>query len=282
MSDSSDPIWDEHKWESHLNQLEVKSKKLKRFINNSWGENDPVWLRFLKEYEDVEDALESYIDDELSYEEAYFPDDIDELEEDDDVDEDIFLKFEELTKKEDLNDYKLDPGEEIEFLNSFDYTDEDFDEMDEDGDEWKSEIEFSEQDIYEFQIVSDPFGCYPFYDESRDLSLYFLKRTTIYPDSISSEEYLDFMHELLQVTTKFAAALSFNLDDAHYLGAVITYFKRALNHANKALSQIRLLRHNDLLANYEFNELTTRLFELRNELALIIQKVREQLNNKHL
>lgn len=266
-------LWDEHRWEAHLNEMERISGKRKLFINSSWGESEPVWLRFLKEYEDVESALESYIDDELSYEEAYFPDDVDELGEDDDVDEDVFLTYESLEDESDdeTDAYILDPGEEIEFFEE--YEEDDLD----DGEGWKENLT-DEEIIEAYWLETDPFDTFYVYDESREISLYFLKRTIEYPDALLSQTYLDFMQEVLQTTSRIAGALAFNHAEVTYIGAIITYCKRAIKHANKALELIRVLKNDEIITEREYPAIYTRLFELRNELGLLIQDMRDFLN----
>ncbi|TNE72325.1 hypothetical protein EP331_07485 [bacterium] len=271
MDFNSNSIWDEHRWEAHLNDLEKKSFKKKLFINASWGENEPVWLRFLKEFEDVEEALESYLDDELTYEEAYFPDDVDELGEDDDVDEDIFLSYGEEEEESDEDEYILDPAEELELLN------EEAEDVEE-GDEWKLSLT-EEYSIDSLADETDPFDAYFVYDESRDLSLYFLKRTVEFDEHLTSPIYIEFVQELLHITTKMAAALSFNHEEVQYLGAIITYCKRALKHANKSLEMIKVLKNEAIVTDKEYPVLYTRLFELRNELGLLIQEMREFLES---
>lgn len=286
MDQNPNPFWDEHRWEAHLNSLEIKSEKRKSFVNNSWGDKEPVWLRFLREFEDVEEALESYLDDELTYEESYFPDDLDELDDDEeDVDEDIFLnfldtvniKFESIEPIEEA--YILDPAEELD-IEEFDLEDDD-DEIDEfeEGEEWKATLMQAEFDLEEFTESEDPFSCYIIYDESRELSIYFMKRTLEFPDTLTSDTYNQFMYEILQTTSKFAAALAFDHYDATYLGAIIAYCKRALNHANAALELLRLLKHEQILHEREYNPLQVRFFEFRNNLGLLIQDMREYLAN---
>ena len=280
MDQQPNHLWDEHRWEAHLNSLERKANKRKSFVNNSWGDKEPVWLRFLKEYDDVEEALESYLDDELTYEEAYFPDDTDELDEDDDVDEDIFLFYEEILNEditdlsEEIENYILDPAEQID-LEDLNDEEEDEDDM-EAGEEWKASL-FQEFDLEAYAESEDPFDSYYVYDEAREISLYFLKRTVEFPEALVSESYTRFMNESLQITTRFAAALAFDHQDINFLGAIITYCKKALGHANTALELIKQIKHEKVIHEREYNPLQIRLFELRNDIGLLIQEMREFL-----
>jgi len=298
MDSFPDSIWDEHRWEEHLKSLELGSVKRKSFVNNSWGDNEPVWMRFLKEYDDVEEALESFLDDELTYEEAYFPEDPDEDEEDDDIDDDIFLTsanpflgIENETEpepdflfpnEENVFPYIFDPAEEFTFddYETLDGLEDDLGEIDdndlEEGDEWKAVLPEFQQDPY--AELEDPFYCYLHYDEIHEISLYFLHRTRIFPESQTSLSYLSFMHELLQGTTKYAAGLAFDHEDPIVLGAVITYFKKALLHVNLSIDLMRVLKVEGLMNEREYLPLNTRIFELRNNLGIMIQEMREHLN----
>ncbi|NCP84672.1 MAG: hypothetical protein GW823_07210 [Bacteroidetes bacterium] len=296
--DFPNSVWDEHRWEEHLKSLELGSVKRKSFVNNSWGDNEPVWIRFLKEYDDVEAALESFLDDELTYEEAYFPEDPDEDEEDDDIDDEIFLNsgdfFGDIDVETETDSdfpfslgessmpYIFDPAEEFYFddYESINELDDELNELDyselEEGDEWKAVLPEFQTDPY--AEIDDPFYCYLHYDEIHEISLYFLHRTRIFPESQTSLSYLNFMHELLQGTTKYAAGLAFDHEEPTVIGAVITYFKKALSHINLAIDLLRVLKVEGLLNDREYLPLNTRIFELRNNLGIMIQEMREHLN----
>ncbi|MDZ7691691.1 MAG: hypothetical protein U5K69_11305 [Balneolaceae bacterium] len=85
----NDEIWDEHKWEAHLNEIERKSDQLRRFIAPDPTGNTPRWVTLLQENSDELDAVDAYIEEELQIEEAYFPDDED-WDEEDNLDEFYF------------------------------------------------------------------------------------------------------------------------------------------------------------------------------------------------
>ena len=42
-------LWDEHRWEAHLNEVEKKSDQLRKFISSDPKGNIPRWLTLLKE-----------------------------------------------------------------------------------------------------------------------------------------------------------------------------------------------------------------------------------------
>lgn len=256
---SFDDPWDEHQWEAHINQLQRKTTKIKSFIQNSWGDPLPVWLRFVKDFENVEEALTAWIDEELSYEDAWFPDDLESLESDD-------ISFEYLSG-EDLDE--LDEDDELEL---------------EDGEEWKSLInDYSDEEfeIYEYDedgnelIDFDDFQYY-LYEESVDLSLYFMYRTKEYKDSIHHAEYLTMVDDVLHISKYLSYSLSFSIDEVSMLGAIITYLKKSLDHANKTYE--RLPRMRSLFNNHEYRALSKKVFELRNDIGLFIQDLRESFN----
>jgi hypothetical protein len=83
---------------------------------------------------------------------------------------------------------------------------------------------------------------------------------------------------LLQGTTKYAAGLAFDHEDPIVLGAVITYFKKALLHVNLSIDLMRVLKVEGLMNEREYLPLNTRIFELRNNLGIMIQEMREHLN----
>lgn len=291
MSSFSDSIWDEHRWEQHLNSLQVGLVKKKTFMKNSWGENEPVWMRFLKEYDDVEEALESYLDEELTYEDAYFPEDPDEIEDDDDFDDEIVGKkflfddpeaeFSASNADSDDEFFIPDPAEidmnMIQLTQNFDDAgdlfDDDFDELE--GEEWKSSIE--DAFLNPFNESEDPFFCFIHYDEIHELSLYFLLRTRIYTESQDNQQFVDFMAELLLATTKYAGGLAFDIEDLSTMGAIITYFKHSLTHLNNAMDKLGQLKNEELITQSEYDVLFTRFFELRNNMGIMIQEMREFL-----
>src|SRR5690606_31409970 len=112
-------------------------------------------------------------------------------------DEDL-SKAMKLADQEEL--YTLDPAEDYD-LDSLDVTDlveddEDEDELEE-GEEWKATLTEADFDLEGFAESEDPFNCYMVYDEARELSLYFLKRTIEFPDALLSDTYTRFMNENL-------------------------------------------------------------------------------------
>ena len=70
-------LWDEHRWEAHLNEVEKKSDQLRKFISSDPKGNIPRWLTLLKESINEDDAFEAYVEEELLLDEAYFPEDED-------------------------------------------------------------------------------------------------------------------------------------------------------------------------------------------------------------
>ena len=120
MSDDEHDIWDEHRWERHINDAERKSEQLRQYLESALGKEPPHWFRLLEEA-DTTDVVDQYIEEELMFEEAYFPDDDDDWDEEDDEDE-VFLSLDD----EDLDESDLDESDDEDDLG--------FDE----GDEWKA------------------------------------------------------------------------------------------------------------------------------------------------
>ena len=85
-----DSRWNEHQWEAHLNDIEEKSAQLRQFITSDPVGSDPRWLHLINESDTVSEAVDTFIEEEMLLDEAYFPDeDEDELDDlDDELDED--------------------------------------------------------------------------------------------------------------------------------------------------------------------------------------------------
>src|SRR5690625_778136 len=78
------PVWDEFKWEDHLNEIEQKSEALRKFITSDPNGDVPRWVTLIEENGDKLEAVEAFIEEELLLDDAYFPEDEDDWEEEDD------------------------------------------------------------------------------------------------------------------------------------------------------------------------------------------------------
>lgn len=253
--DFNDDIWNEHQWESHLNEIERKNTRLRKFIIPEHPDDIPRWLKLLKESSDEFDAVDAFIEEELLIEEAYFPGEDDE-EIDDDEDE------------EEWEDFLLDDFEEDFF---FDDTD-DYDDFDA-GEEWK---ELS--DDFAMSNMGSIDTLY-IYNSSRTLSASVLQwAERMSPKNISTSSN-DFIGNILKIGAKIAGGYSFGFDH-EFLGGNIAYTKKALYCANDALNILqRDLKGSPHIPKKKYYFFHEQLFTLRNDIGIYIQELREQFYN---
>lgn len=246
-------FWNEHQWEAHLNELEDRSEQLRKFITSDPKSNMPRWMTLLKESVDEGDAVDAFIEEELLLDEAYFPDDDDDWEddEDDEMDDDLFF---------------------IEDEHPFFNEDEDDDDEDfEAGEEWKS--------LSEAYIYSD-YGSLEnltIYNTSRDLAVDVLR----WAESISlndhNKSYHEFVGNILKISAKLAGGYSFGFEQ-DYLGGNIAYNKKALGCANEALGLLQKQKKAPYMQAAPYRTLHSRLMELRNDIGIYIQELRDRFN----
>ncbi|PKD42672.1 hypothetical protein [Rhodohalobacter barkolensis] len=244
------PIWNEFQWESHLNEIEKRSEQLRRFITSDPHGNTPRWLILLQESIDELDAVETFIEEELLLDDAYFPEDEDdwEDEEDDEWDDDDFFLD---------NDFPFDQ-------------DEDFDDYDS-GEDWK---ELSED------YTMDEYGSIEnlaIYKEARNYAVDVLKWGETISPSNQSKAVHDFVSNTLIISAKLAGGYSFGFD-LDVLGGNIAYTKKALFSANEALNNLQKLKKGALLKSELYYEFHNRLFEIRNDIGIYIQELRERFD----
>lgn len=252
-------IWNEFQWEAHLNEMEEKSEQLRRYIETSLGEENPRWTRFLNGFATKLEAIDAYIEDELMFEDAYFPDDEDDWEDDDDEMDDFFMSSE---------DDMIDDDSEFG-----------------DGDEWKLGLP-------EYQLHNDNETEWPaealfnengepenirLYDESRELAADMLKLAELVSPAEQDEKFLSLVTETVNLSTKVAGAFAFGFEP-DVLGGNIAYCKRALQSANTVLDMLIELKHRDFMRFVDYDSLHERMFDLRNDIGIHIQDLREELD----
>ncbi|MBD3617090.1 MAG: hypothetical protein HUJ22_11020 [Gracilimonas sp.] len=244
--------WDEFKWEAHLNEVEKKSEQLRKFIASDPKGNTPRWITLLQESQNEDDAFEAYVEEELLMDEAYFPedeDDWDEEEEDDWDDEDFLFGLSEDGYPDHLDE-------------------DDFDDFDE-GEEWKS---LSDDYVYSDYAELDNLDIFL---DAKDLAVDILKwAETIHP-KLQSSEFQDFVDESLKIGAKIAGGHSFGFDQ-DYIGANIAYSKKALKCANHGLELLQGFKKKNFFTKKQYQELHASLFELRNDIGIYIQELRDQ------
>lgn len=287
-SNFSNEFWDEHKWESHINEAEQKSEEIRHFLDKTFGSEGPRWVKILQESESEHEALDTFIEEELLLDEAYLPDDDDDWDADDfeDDDDDFFAECEEEMKSI-LGDLYIEPGASSEQdetagmdddqlsdsdLASLDDTDEldDFDDIDE-GEEWKM--------LSEDYTMSD-FGSLEnldVYTHAHDFGAHMLVRSAnlTFDNPEDQQLYNQFMADVLQISAKIAAGYSLGFYD-DTIGGNIAFCKKALQAANRALEGLQYIKEKNLVfGEVEYRQLHCDLFEIRNDLGIYIQDLRE-------
>jgi hypothetical protein len=249
----NDDIWDEHRWEAHLNELEQKNIHLSKFINPESSDQTPRWLALLRKNTDELDAVDAFIEEELQLDDSYFPDE---------EDEDFF----EEDEWEDYDDFLFDDFEEDEF-----FTDEYED--DNEGEEWKSLSEdFAMSEFGSIETLQ-------IYNDSRSFAAHILQwAESIHPGNLTTDHH-DFISNVLKIGAKIAGGYSFGFE-TDFLGANIVYTKKALYCANDALTLLeRDLKETPFLYGNQYFDFHEQLFTLRNNIGIYIQELRELFYN---
>lgn len=239
-------LWDEHQWEAHLNEVEKKSDQLRKFISSDPKGNTPRWLTLLEESINEDDAFEAYVEEELLLDEAYFPEDED-WEDEDDFDEEDFL----------FGSYEEYPD--------FDEDADDFDE----GEEWKAlSDEFADSDYGSLENLI-------IFNEAKELAVDVLKWAEQIPSRNHTKAFQEFVGDTLKIGAKLAGGYSFGFE-TEYLGANIAYTKKALYCANHCLSLLPDLKNAEYFSKPAYAQLHARFFELRNDIGVYVQELRER------
>jgi len=247
----NDEIWDEHKWEAHLDEIEKKSDQLRKFIAADPSGNIPRWVTLLQENSDELEAVDAFIEEELQLGEAYFSDDEDDWE--DDIEED----FSDLFSDEDYDE---------DFLFSDD--EEDFDI----GEEWKElSDDFTMSDYGTLESLE-------IYNDARQLAADILQWAEGIHPKYHTQKYHDFVNNVLNIGAKIAAGYSFGFEQ-DYLGGNIAYTKKALYRANEALHLLQdHIKSAPYVTREEYTSIHRRLFELRNDTGVYVQDLRERFH----
>ena len=244
-----DPIWDEHQWEAHLNEIERRSEQLRRFITSDPKGNTPRWITLLQESIDELDAVEAFIEEELLLDEAYFPDDDDDWEdEDDEMDDDDFF----------FSD------DDLPFMSSDD-DDDDFDY----GEDWKElseDFTFSDHGNIENLEI---------YRESMALAVDVLKWAETIPPQLQHRLVHDFVSNILKISAKLAGGYSFGFEQ-DVIGGNIAYTKKALYASNDGLMTLSTMKDEPFLTGKSYSNFHSRLFELRNDIGVYVQELRDK------
>jgi len=266
-SNHDNGIWDEHKWESHINEIEQKNNQWRVFLENTIGDDNPRWYRILKQSDSEQDALDTYIEEELLFDEAYFPDDDDDWDLDDEDDDDILFEDD-----EDFENYS-----DIDDLDDDDYDDDLLDEtmgFIEEGEEWKLlSLDFATTNYGTIENLN-------IYVQAHELGILVLKMAEEYNALHLNTMYNQFVSNVLQISTKIAAgySLGFEID---MLGGNIAYNKKALDAANSALTSLQSIKNKAIFPDMESYFLLHRnLSKLRNETGVYLQELRQRFREE--
>lgn len=244
-------LWNEFQWEAHLNEVEKKSEQLRKFIESDVKGNVPRWITLLKESLSEDDAFEAYVEEELLMDEAYFPEDEDDWEDEDEFDDEDFL-------------FGLDEFDEFPDAEE----DDDFDA----GEEWKS---LSEDFALSDNGSLDNLGLFR---DARFYAIDILKWAESVPPKNQDNIFLEFVGDSLKIAAKLAGGYSFGFEQ-EFLGANIAYTKKSLRFANQSLEMMRKLKTKSFFTKQSYAEFNGRLFELRNDIGVYVQDLRDRFNN---
>lgn len=255
-------IWNEFEWEAHINQMEKEQKRLRAFFDHNNDTEKPRWVQLMSEYNSKIEAVNAFIEEELLIEESYFPDEDELDDEDEDIEDPLFGM--------DMGDNLFEDDEDDDDDELFnDDLDDELDEWDDEGEDWKR--------LSDDFVMSD-YGSIeqlPIYIEARSFSADLLKHTESGSLSLDDNIVRDFITQNLQVASKIAAGYSLGFD-REVLGANIAYNKKALQTANLCLQLWRNIYDKKLINRNHFLEVNARLFELRNEIGVYVQELREK------
>lgn len=259
----NDGIWNESQWEQHISDVEKKSSQLRKYIEFNKYENLPSWLGLMEELSSEYDVVDEFIGRELELEEAYYPDE-DDLDFDDDDLDDEFLFGEDL---EDLDDLTEDDS-----FNGFDQSDDffmgDLDDFDH-GEEWKrlsEDFATSENGSIENLEI---------YKKARDIAALCVQE--IEPSMVMNypRQYIQFVDAVMHIASKIASGYSFGFE-TDMIGGNLVYTKKALEYANQSLNLLQKQKKQPYIVDEVYVEFHRLLFELRNEIAIYVQDLRER------
>lgn len=243
------PVWNEFQWEAHLNEIEKRSEQLRRFITSDPKGKTPRWITLLQESIDEFDAVEAFIEEELLLDEAYFPEDEDDWEdEDDDWDEDDFFF------QDDIFPFSGDDDDD----DDFDY-----------GEDWKELSEdFTLSDYGSIENLQ-------LYQDARNFAVDVLKWGETIPANLQTKQVHEFVSNVLKITSKLAGGYSFGFEQ-DVLGGNIAYTKKSLQSANEALEYLQTMKREPFIVKAVYAKFHSRLYEIRNDIGVYVQELRDR------
>jgi hypothetical protein len=104
-----------------------------------------------------------------------------------------------------------------------------------------------------------------------------LKLAEIVPPDEQDQKFIELVTHTVNVGSKVAGAFAFGFD-LDVLGGNIAYCKKALGYANQVLALLQELKYRPFMRFVDYETLHERMFDLRNDLGVHIQELREELN----
>ena len=139
----------------------------------------------------------------------------------------------------------------------------------ESGEEWKAlSDEFADSDYGSLDNLI-------IYTVAKDLAVDVLKWAESVPAKAHTKNFQEFVGDSLKIGAKLAGGYSFGFEP-EYLGANIAYTKKALACANQCLSLMTSLKSADYFTKAAYGDLNSRLFELRNDIGVYVQELRDR------
>ncbi len=243
-----DDIWDEERWERFLRE---NDKRVDRYMDHLY---QFISQNPLPDRED-EEAMKRW-DDELRAhllskgwrtEDAIFP----------------------LLSAEDQ------PGEEdFEGMDDFFDFDDEFEPFDDDNFE-PFDDEFLDDEDFEEEV--DGFRNIPIYQHAFALATEVLEWSNGLPGDVKDSTLVQFCTNVTQIPANIAKGHGIGYEK-DFIGGNIACAKRGLAAANAALDQLRELKNEPYLTLPHYRRLYEHTFEVRNELGLYIQDLRERFD----
>jgi hypothetical protein len=265
MNWNDDQIWNEQQWEAYINEVEKKTELLRKLLDANTDTNIPRWLKLLRENLSEDEAVDAFIEEELSLEDVYYPDEEDDDWEDEDEFEDDFLHHSDW--EDELQDWEEDlyDGD----WNFDEDDDEDvFDDFDE-GEWWKANSEdYADSDYGDIENLS-------IYANAHELAVGVLKWAQQLDESVKNRHLKTFVDTMLQIGAKLAAGYSFGFEQ-DVLGANIVYTRKALKLANTSLETLGKLKTAPFMDSKTYQQIHAELHELRNDVGVYLQQLRER------
>ncbi len=160
--------------------------------------------------------------------------------------------------------------------------DEEDEQWDEDSAEWIYEFDqaFLDEDMLDEDTLWDDLDSIerlPVYKQAYELVVEVLQWTDELPSREKESTLVQFCSYVTQIPAKIAKGHGMGYD-RDMLGGNIACVKRSLKVANQALALLRELRDAPYMTEETYIEMYERLYEVRNDIALYVQELRERFN----